>query len=205
MGAFSMRTVLPCLLAGCSQPGANADDTVGTVSTSADTQGASDVSASMSGGSSAADGTHGSTTTGTSADSLGDSASDSTGGDPSDTAACETIAQAQCDVMAATAEEVRTRALEAQPGQTVCVAAGDLGNIDLKDVLHDDYVTVRGAPDLGTTLSGIEVDGSAYLRVHGFHFVGGGVQANRETVTHHIAISCNEIGPVEGGLDLCLS
>jgi hypothetical protein len=89
--------------------------------------------------------------------------------------------------------------LSAVPGQVVCLVAGSHGELNLRDIEKADYVTLRGAPGLASLVSGAVVDGSSFVAIEGFHFTGP-IAANAQTVTHHIAIRLNEIGPARSGI-----
>jgi hypothetical protein len=89
--------------------------------------------------------------------------------------------------------------MAASPGQVVCLVAGSFGTLDLKGIVKSDYVTLRGAPGHATTVDGAEVDSSSFVAIEGLHLTGA-LAANRQTVTHHIAVRGNEIGPAESGI-----
>jgi hypothetical protein len=104
-----------------------------------------------------------------------------------------------CDVTASGAAQARSALMSAAPGQVVCLVAGSHGELDLRGINKADYVTLRGAPGFGSVVSRAVVDGSSFVAIEGFHFTGP-IEANAQTVTHHIAIRSNEIGPARSGI-----
>jgi hypothetical protein len=101
-----------------------------------------------------------------------------------------------CGINAASASEARNALRVAVPGQVVCLAAGSHGELDLRNIDHPDYVTLRGAPGLATTVDGILVGGSSYLRIEGFRSTGC-ICFREQWTTHHLQFLRNEVGPTD--------
>jgi hypothetical protein len=80
-------------------------------------------------------------------------------------------------------------------GQVVCLAAGTYGQLDLKAIDKPGYVTLRGAPGRASTVNGVLVGGSSFLRIEGLRSTGC-FCFREQWATDHLQFVGNEIGPL---------
>lgn len=99
----------------------------------------------------------------------------------------------------ANASQLMSALSSANAGDTILLASGNYGNVDLKGIDFSDYVTIASADGAqGATFKGIDVEDSSYLRFDGIHVASSGGRAGIWiSGSNHIDILNSEInGPV---------
>ena len=87
----------------------------------------------------------------------------------------------------------------AKAGDTILLADGNYGNVDLSEYQFNDYVTITSANgDKGAIFDEIELEDASYLRFDNISVESGGARAGIWVAdSHHIEILNSEIsGPV---------